>query len=110
MKDHRSIMSYTGRLTHCVNRLLPSNFEIEQLPGTRLRLVDYVLRKPHLIVPIFTHYDEHSIIGKSNLLKRTAKHFLLDKSNFERKAPQLQKNCQSLKLIELFTTQIVPQK
>ena len=108
MKENRSNMPYTGGLTHCVNRLLPSNFEIVQLPGTRLRLVVFLLRKPHFILPIFTHYGGQFNIGKLYLLKRTAKRFPLDKANFERKAPQLQANCQSLKSIELFITQIVP--
>ena len=46
LKSHRSNKSYNSRLTRWIDRLLPFDFNIEHIPGTRMGLVDYILRQP----------------------------------------------------------------
>ena len=45
LKSHRSNISYNSQLTRCIDRLIPFNFNIEHIPGTRVGLVDYNLRQ-----------------------------------------------------------------
>ena len=40
MKELRSNKSYSSRLTRWVDRLLPSDFNIEHIPGAKMGLVD----------------------------------------------------------------------
>ena len=72
-------------------------------------LVDYILRKPYLITPNFTQYDEQFIVEKLDLMTRAAKRLLFNKSNFVRNSPQLIASCQSRSTNGPITTQIAPQ-
>ena len=65
-----------------VDRLLPSNFEIEFLPSTRKGLVNYILREPNVVIPKLTQYREKFKKARLDLIKRAAKKFLLTKSKF----------------------------
>ena len=47
LKSHRSKKSYNIRLTRWIDRLLPFDFNIEHIPGTRMGLVDYISRQPN---------------------------------------------------------------
>ena len=40
MKDNRYNISHTSRLTLCVNQFSPFDFNIEQIPGDKMELVD----------------------------------------------------------------------
>ena len=44
MKENRWYKSYNSRLTRWIDRLLPIQFDIEQLPGAKMELVDYISR------------------------------------------------------------------
>ena len=46
LESHRSNKSYNSRLTRWIDRLLPFDFNIEHMPGTRKGLVDYISRQP----------------------------------------------------------------
>ena len=58
LKSHRSNKSYNSRLTRWIDRLLPFNFNIEHIPGTRMGLVDYISRQPNQKAKSITQYDE----------------------------------------------------
>ena len=44
LKSHSSNKSYNSRLKRWIDRLSPFDFNIEQIPGTRMGLVDYISR------------------------------------------------------------------
>ena len=46
LKEHQSIKSYNSSFSRWIDSLLPYNFNIDQLPGTKLGLVDYIPRNP----------------------------------------------------------------
>ena len=48
LKSHRSNKSYNSRLTRWIDRLLPFDFNIEHIPGTKMGLVDYISRQHHI--------------------------------------------------------------
>ena len=48
LKSHRSNKSYNSRLTRWSDRLLPFDFNIEHIPGTKMGLVDYISRQNHI--------------------------------------------------------------
>ena len=47
MKEHRSNKSYNSRLTRWMDWLLPFDFNIEHIPGAKMRLVDYISLQPN---------------------------------------------------------------
>ena len=47
MKENRSNKSYNSRLTRWIDRLLSFQFDIENLPGAKIGLVDYISRQPY---------------------------------------------------------------
>ena len=82
MRENRSNNSYNSRLTRWVDRLLPFDFSIDHLPGTKMGLVDYISRdQQHQAVNI-SAYDEQFIVAKLDVIKRSAKRFLLDAENY----------------------------
>ena len=82
MRQNRSNKSYNSRLTRWVDRLLPFDFSIDHLPGSKIGLVDYISRDPqHKAVNIST-YDEQFLVAKLDVIKRGAKHFLLNAENY----------------------------
>ena len=58
LKSHRSNKFYNSRLTRWIDRLLPFDFNIEHVPGTRMGLVDYISRQPNQKAKSITQYDE----------------------------------------------------
>ena len=58
LKSHRSNKSYNNRLTRWIDCLLPFDFNIEHIPGTRMGLVDYISRQPNQKAKSITQYDE----------------------------------------------------
>ena len=63
LKSHRSNKSYNSRLTRWIDRLLPFDFNIEHIPGTRMGLVDYILRQPNQKLKSITQYDEEFMVA-----------------------------------------------
>ena len=100
MKDYRSNKSHNSRLKRLVDRLL------------LFILVDYISCEPNLLAPNIKQYDKQLTVAKLNLMKRAAKHILLNRSNFttQQNVPELQASCQSQSPKKLITTQIAPQK
>ena len=63
LKSHRSNKSYKSRLTRWIDRLLPFDFIIEHIPGTRMGLVDYISRQPNQKAKSVTQYDEEFMVA-----------------------------------------------
>ena len=63
LKSHRSNKSYNSRLTRWIDRLLPFDFNIEHIPGTRMGLVDYISRQPNQKAKSITQYDEEFMVA-----------------------------------------------
>ena len=82
MRENRSNKSYNSRLTRWVDRLLPFDFSIDHLPGTKMGLVDYISRDPHQQAANISTYDEQFIVAKLDVIKRSAKRFLLNAENY----------------------------
>ena len=69
LKSHRSNKSYNSRLTRWIDRLLPFDFNIEHIPGTRMGLVDYFPRQPNQHAKSITHYDEEFMVATISLIR-----------------------------------------
>ena len=82
MRERRSNKSYKGRLTRWVDRLLPFDFSIDHLPGSKMGLVDYISRDPQQKAVNISAYDEQFIVAKLNVIKRGAKRYLLNAENY----------------------------
>ena len=82
MRENRSNKSYNSRLTRWVDRLLPFAFSIDHLPGTKMGLVDYISRDPQQQTVHISAYDEQFIVVKMDVIKRSAKCFLLNAENY----------------------------
>ena len=63
LKSHRSNKSYNSRLTRWIDRLLPFDFNIEHIPGTRMGLVDYISRQPNQKAKSITQYEEEFMVA-----------------------------------------------
>ena len=63
LKSHRSNKSYNSRLTRWTDRLLPFDFNIEHIPGTRMGLIDYISRQPNQKAKSITQYDEEFMVA-----------------------------------------------
>ena len=72
MRENRTNKSYNSRLTRWVDRLLPFDFSIDHLPGTKMGLVDYISRDPHQQAVNISAYDEQFIVAKLEVIKRSA--------------------------------------
>ena len=78
MRESRANKSYNIRLTHMVDKLLPFDFSIDHLPGSKRGLVDYISREPQQKDVNFSTYDEQFIIAKLDATKRSAKRFFFE--------------------------------
>ena len=63
LKSHRSNKSYNSRLARWIDRLLPFDFNIEHIPGTRMGLVDYISRQPNQNAKSVNQYDEEFMVA-----------------------------------------------
>ena len=63
LNAHRSNQSYNSRLTRWIDRLLPFDFNIEHIPGTRMGLDDYISRQPNQKAKSITQYDEEFMVA-----------------------------------------------
>ena len=57
-KEHGSNKSYNSSLTRWVDCLLPFDFNIEPIPGSKMGLVDYISRQPNQVAEVTNKYDE----------------------------------------------------
>ena len=90
--DHRALLlikreirankSYNSRLTRWVDRLLHFDFTIDHLPGSKKGLVDYISRDPQQKAVKISVYDKQFIVAKMDVIKRSAKRFLLNAVNY----------------------------
>ena len=63
LKSHRSKKPYKSRLTRWIDRLLPFDFNIEHIPGTRMGLVDYISSQPNQRAKSITQNDEEFMVA-----------------------------------------------
>ena len=82
MRENRANKSFDSRLTRWVDRLLPFHFTIDHLPGSKMVLVDYISRGPQQKAVNISAYDEQFIVAKLDVIKRSAKRFLLNADNY----------------------------
>ena len=83
MRENRANKSYNSRLTRWVDRLLQFDFSIDHLPASKMGLVDYMSRDPQQKAVNISAYDEQFIVAKLDVIKRSAKRFLLNTENTE---------------------------
>ena len=67
----RSSKTHQSRLTRWYDRLIPFNFNIEQIAGTKMRLADYMSRNPSEPAKLPSEYDENFIIAQIDIIKET---------------------------------------
>ena len=83
MRENKANKSYSSRLTRWVDQLLPFDFIIDHLPGSKMELVDYISRgDPQQKNVDMSAYDEQFIEAKLDVIKRSANRFLLNAENY----------------------------
>ena len=82
MRENRADKSYNSRLTRWVERLIRFDFTIDLLPGSKMGLVDYISRDPQQKAVNISAYDEQFLVAESDVIKRSAKRFLLSAENY----------------------------
>ena len=82
MRENSSNKSYNSRLTRWVDRLIPFDFSIDHLPGSKMGLVAYISRDPQQKAVNISTYDEKFLVAKLDVIKRGAKRFLLNAENY----------------------------
>ena len=82
MRENRSNKSDNSRLKRWVDRLLPFDFSIDHLLGSKMGLVVYISRDPQQKAVNISAYDEQFIVAKLDVIKRGAKRFLLNAENY----------------------------
>ena len=78
MRENRANKSYNSRWKRWVDRLLPFDFTVDHLPGSKMGLVDYISRDPQQKAVNISAYDEQFIVAKLDVIKPSAKRFLLN--------------------------------
>ena len=68
MRENKANKSYNSRLTRFVDRLLPFDFTIDHLPGSKMGHVDYISRDPQQKAVNISAYEEQFIVAKLNLI------------------------------------------
>ena len=76
MKSNHGNKTYQSRLTRWINRLLPFNFNMEHIAGTKIGLVDYISRNP--VGEADPKYDTSFIVATINDIKRNIAKALVD--------------------------------
>ena len=78
--DHRPLLSilkkrtskiHQSRLTRWYDRLIPFNFKIKHIPGTKMGLADYMSRNPSERATPTNEYDENFIIATIDIIRET---------------------------------------
>ena len=76
MRENRANKSNNSGLTQRVNHLLPFNFSIDHLPGSKMGLVDYISRELQQQTAIISIKDEQFIVANLDAINRSTKRFL----------------------------------
>ena len=97
LKSHRSNKSYNSRLTRWIDRLLPSDFHIELIPGTRMGLVDYILRQPNQKAKIITQYDEEFMIATISRIRDAITALFIHSNKIQKRRPTSKSQLQVIK-------------
>ena len=82
MRENRANKSYNSRLRRWVDRLLPFDFTIDHLPVSKMGVVNYISRDPQQKAVNISAYDEQIIVAKLDVIKRSARRFLLNAENY----------------------------
>ena len=82
MRENKANKSYNSRLTRWVDRLLPFDFSVDNLPGTKMDLVYYISREPQQKTVNISTYDEQFIVANLDAIKQSEKQFLLNAENY----------------------------
>ena len=69
-------------MARLVDRLLPFDFTIDHLLSSKMGLVDYISRDPQQKAVDISADDEQFIVAKLDVIKRSAKRFLLNAENY----------------------------
>ena len=64
-----------------MDRLLPYNFTIEQMPGAKMGLVDYISRNPFARAKKVSTYDEHFVVATISKIRNSMKSLIKNKQN-----------------------------
>ena len=70
--------SINSRLTRLVDLLLPFHFSIDDRPGSKMGLVDYILQEPQKKAVNMSTYVKQFIVAKLDAVNSSAKRFLLN--------------------------------
>ena len=71
-----------SRLTRWLDRLIPFDFQVEQTPGAKYGLVDYLSRHPNNEAILISTYDNMFTVAKINS-KRNALGFVQESASRE---------------------------
>ena len=63
IKGRRSIKSYNSRLTRWIDCRLPFDFNIEDIAGAKMGLVDCISRQPNQEAKVTNKYDEEFAVA-----------------------------------------------
>ena len=63
MKEHRSNKSFNSHLTLCVDRFLPSDLNVEHIPGAKVGLVDYISCKTNQKAKVTNKHDKEFAVA-----------------------------------------------
>ena len=58
LKERRSNKIYNSRLSRWVDRLLPYQIKMKQLPGAKMGVVEYISRNPYQPAKSISKYEE----------------------------------------------------
>ena len=107
LKEHRSNKLYNSRLLRWIDRLLPYNFTIEHMPGSKMGLIDYISRNPYARAKKISIYDEHFVVATISKIRDSMKYLITNKQNATRKFNSiLNSNWPSHKLKRPFAPQL----
>ena len=82
MRENRAYKTYNSQLTRWVDTLLPFDFTINHLRGSKMGIVDYISRDPQQKAVNISAYGEQFIVAKLDVIKRGAKRFLSNSENY----------------------------
>ena len=82
MRENTANNFYNSRLTRWINQLLSFDFSIDHLRGSKMCLVDYILRERQQKAVNISTYDEQFEFAKLDAIKCSAERFLLNAESY----------------------------
>ena len=70
LKDNRANKTYQSRLTRWVDRLLPFNFTIEHIAGSKMGFVDLMSRSPKTQAPPISDIHNNFVVATISSIKK----------------------------------------